>query len=305
MYRELRGCGTLRTTRRSRRGHPGVAIPTREDGRADDRFQARNRRLTGRRVPRRNALSAPLSRTSGRFVPNFEADSLLLQLAFGRLDTLDSESAMNPLHAPSPRAMPPFCRSSPPAVAQNQTDSLSPIVTGGVPFRVEMELVDWVGDDLPAIHSAAYATLAEQLLLVGGKTSGLHNFTCDPDVNWPAADFNGTLMVVDFKTRETFTRPLDRARYRADAEPDGVARLEQPPLAPVGRATRVPRWIRHRRGRRLRHVLDASRARRGRRHRLGAWGSHPARRSHSLPRGAEGRTARLLHDLRRGPDREW
>lgn len=96
-----------------------------------------------------------------------------------------------------------------PAFTQNQTDTLSPIVAGGVPFRVEMELVDWVGDHLPAIHSAAYATVDEQLLLVGGKTSGLHNFTCDPDVNWPAADFNGTLMVVDFKTRETFTRALD------------------------------------------------------------------------------------------------
>ena len=46
-----------------------------------------------------------------------------------------------------------------PAVAQNQSDSLSPLVTGGVPFRVVMELVDWDGDDLPGIHSAAYATL--------------------------------------------------------------------------------------------------------------------------------------------------
>ena len=96
-----------------------------------------------------------------------------------------------------------------PASGQNQTESLSPMVTGGVPFQVEMELVDWIGDHLPAIHSAAYAMVDEQLLLVGGKTSGLHNFTCDPDVNWPAADFNGELMVVDFKTRETFTRALD------------------------------------------------------------------------------------------------
>ena len=96
-----------------------------------------------------------------------------------------------------------------PANAQNQTESLSPMVTGGVPFQVEMELVDWIGDHLPAIHSAAYAMVDEQLLLVGGKTTGLHNFTCDPDENWPAADFNGELMVVDFKTRETFTRALD------------------------------------------------------------------------------------------------
>ena len=94
------------------------------------------------------------------------------------------------------------------ATAQNQTESLSPLFTGGVPFRVEVELVDWIGDDLPAIHSAAHAMLGQRLLLVGGKTTGLHNFTCDPDVNWPAADFNHSLMVVDFATRDTFTRPL-------------------------------------------------------------------------------------------------
>ena len=70
-----------------------------------------------------------------------------------------------------------------PANAQNQTETISPLVAGGLPFQVEMELVDWIGDHLPAIHSAAYATVDEQLLLVGGKTSGLHNFTCDPDVN--------------------------------------------------------------------------------------------------------------------------
>ncbi|NCF40702.1 MAG: hypothetical protein GWP75_11375, partial [Planctomycetia bacterium] len=110
-----------------------------------------------------------------------------------------------------------------PAFTQNQTDTISPLVAGGVPFRVEMELVDWIGDDLPAIHSAAYAMLDEQLLLVGGKTSGLHNFTCDPDVNWPAADFNGALMVVDFKTRDTFTRPL--ADAASGLPPNQIASL--------------------------------------------------------------------------------
>jgi hypothetical protein len=130
---------------------------------------------------------------------------------------------MTPLHVTIATATAILSIVANPAVAQNQSDSLSPLVTGGVPFRVEMELVDWVGDDLPAIHSAAYATLGEQLLLVGGKTSGLHNFTCDPDVNWPAADFNGTLMVVDFKTRDTFTRPL--ADVASGLAPNQIASL--------------------------------------------------------------------------------
>ena len=116
-----------------------------------------------------------------------------------------------------------------PAFTQNQTESLSPMVAGGVPFRVEMELVDWVGDDLPAIHSAAYATLGDQLLLVGGKTSGLHNFTCDPDVNWPAAEFNGTLMVVDFWVqREKCEEQVERERKeeeRRKREAEEEARL--------------------------------------------------------------------------------
>lgn len=94
-------------------------------------------------------------------------------------------------------------------MAQNQTDMLSPMVTDGVPFQMELELVEWIGDPLPAIHSAAFAMYEDQLLLVGGKASGLHNFTCNPNVNWPAAEFNRSLMVVDFEMRETFTRSLE------------------------------------------------------------------------------------------------
>ena len=98
-----------------------------------------------------------------------------------------------------------------PALAQNQTDTLSPLVDRGVPFRLRIEPVRWDGDPLPAIHSAAHAMEGERVLFVGGKTSGLHNFDCDPDENFPAKDFNGSLMVVDLATRETFTRSLNEA----------------------------------------------------------------------------------------------
>ena len=98
-----------------------------------------------------------------------------------------------------------------PALAQNQTERLSPLVDRGVPFRLRIEPVRWDGDPLPAIHSAAHAMEGERVLFVGGKTSGLHNFDCDPDENFPAKDFNGSLMVLDLATRETFTRPLDEA----------------------------------------------------------------------------------------------
>lgn len=98
-----------------------------------------------------------------------------------------------------------------PAIAQNQTETLSPLVERGVPFRLRIEQVRWDGDPLPAIHSAAHARAGDRILFVGGKTSGLHNFDCDPDENFPAKTFNRELMVVDLGTRETFTRPLDGA----------------------------------------------------------------------------------------------
>ncbi|MCP4836873.1 MAG: hypothetical protein GY895_19140 [Phycisphaera sp.] len=96
-----------------------------------------------------------------------------------------------------------------PALGQNQAESLSPLIQRDVPFRLRIEQVRWDGDPLPAIHSAAHAMAGDRLLFIGGKTSGLHNFECDPDENFPAKTFNRELIVVDLATRETFTRPLD------------------------------------------------------------------------------------------------
>ena len=97
------------------------------------------------------------------------------------------------------------------ADAQNQTETLSPLTQRGVPFRLRIELVEWDGDPLPTLHSAAHAMLGERVLFVGGKTSGLHGFQCDPDENFPPKDFNRSLMVIDLAARETFSRPLSDA----------------------------------------------------------------------------------------------
>ncbi len=56
-------CG--RSARRPRRGHAGVALPAREDGRADHRREGGHRRLGRRRVPAHDACSAPCSPTCG------------------------------------------------------------------------------------------------------------------------------------------------------------------------------------------------------------------------------------------------
>ncbi|MGA1044114.1 MAG: hypothetical protein ACO3ZY_02725 [Phycisphaerales bacterium] len=96
-------------------------------------------------------------------------------------------------------------------VAQNnnQTSTLSPIVPGGVPFTLSIEEVEWSGDPLPAIHSAATAIHDGKMLFVGGKTSGLHGFTCDPAQNFPPAHFNRELYVVDLASGDVFARSID------------------------------------------------------------------------------------------------
>ena len=48
----------LRAAGRPRRGHPGVALPARQDGRAHDRREARHRWITRRRVPAHDAVAA-------------------------------------------------------------------------------------------------------------------------------------------------------------------------------------------------------------------------------------------------------
>ena len=58
-YRDDADAGAgRRAPGRSRRGHPGMALPARQDGRADDRHETRDRRLQRRRVPARDAVQA-------------------------------------------------------------------------------------------------------------------------------------------------------------------------------------------------------------------------------------------------------
>ena len=66
------GGAGVRAPGRPRRGPAGVALPPREDGRADDRRQGRHGRLVGRRVPAHDALRRRLPRPVGRAPPRCE-----------------------------------------------------------------------------------------------------------------------------------------------------------------------------------------------------------------------------------------
>ena len=93
--------------RRPRRGRPGVALPPREDGRADDRHEARDRRLERRRVPARRRSSGRRSRTSGRSARGSDGPTL-------RIPNRNRGAGRNPAaHAVSFRPTPASPRTPP------------------------------------------------------------------------------------------------------------------------------------------------------------------------------------------------
>jgi hypothetical protein len=82
-----------------------------------------------------------------------------------------------------------------PALAQNQTPTVSPILSGSdLPFRVSIESADF---SLPSgLHSYVSATYGGKWLLLAGRTNGMHDFN-DDDNNFPPRKQNTTVYVVD------------------------------------------------------------------------------------------------------------
>ena len=94
------------------------------------------------------------------------------------------------------------------AESGNQTKDFSPIVNGDVPFRVTIEEVPWAGDSLPTIQSSSYARFGHHLVFIGGRTSGVHDFTCDADGNFLPTEFNDTIFVIDYENEHVYQRQL-------------------------------------------------------------------------------------------------
>ena len=91
----------------------------------------------------------------------------------------------------------------------NQTKDFSPIINGGTPFRVTIEEVPWTGEALPTIQSAAYARYGHYLVFIGGRTSGVHDFTCSPEDNFEPKRYNRDVFVVDYHNELVHQRSLD------------------------------------------------------------------------------------------------
>lgn len=90
----------------------------------------------------------------------------------------------------------------------NQTaniNSVYPPVT--LPFTVSIELADFT---LPnGWHSGAVGTWGDRILLIAGRTNGMHGFDENPNVNnFPPSAQNTTLYVIDFKNKTVLQRDL-------------------------------------------------------------------------------------------------
>src|SRR5947209_887771 len=90
-------------------------------------------------------------------------------------------------------------------VAQNQTDTLSPILSSnGVPFNIQIEQASF---SLPSgLQSYVMATHGSKWLLLAGRINGLHGF--NPDGNFPPNTQNTTVFVVDPDLETVTTRSL-------------------------------------------------------------------------------------------------
>lgn len=91
-------------------------------------------------------------------------------------------------------------------ISDNQTPDVTPILPPDtLPFTVAIELADF---SLPnGLHSYACGTYKGKLLLLAGRTNGLHGFG-DDNNNFPPQQQNTTVYVIDFDERIVYSKSL-------------------------------------------------------------------------------------------------
>ncbi len=98
-----------------------------------------------------------------------------------------------------------------PAIAQHQTETMSPVELGGG-LDVELSLVDFGDTALPTLHSAARATYNGQWVLVAGRTNGMHSISSLDFTglfSFPPSSQNREVWVVDPVTKQAWHRSLE------------------------------------------------------------------------------------------------
>lgn len=96
------------------------------------------------------------------------------------------------------------------ARAANQTPDVSPIdLTGSVPYRIQLRPYDFGIQSLPTLQSYAAGVYDGKWVLISGRTNGLHGFTNNPNTNFPPAEQNREVWVIDPATRQSWSKRLD------------------------------------------------------------------------------------------------
>lgn len=90
----------------------------------------------------------------------------------------------------------------------NQTSTLSPVLPpSSLPFTVNIELS---GLELPnGWHSGVFGSVGGKVVLLAGRTNGLHGFASNPNVNnFPPSAQNAIVYVVDFDKQKIWHKSL-------------------------------------------------------------------------------------------------
>ncbi len=97
------------------------------------------------------------------------------------------------------------------AWAAHQTDTLTPVSIGGLPYNISVQKYDFGAADLPTLHSYAAAHYDDKWILFAGKTNGLHTFdTTGPNGFTPETQ-NREVWVIDPVAKQSWRRSLEGA----------------------------------------------------------------------------------------------
>jgi hypothetical protein len=97
------------------------------------------------------------------------------------------------------------------ARAAHQTDTVTPVTIGGLPYNISLESYDFGAADLPTLHSYAAGHYDGKWVLIAGKTNGIHGFdTAGPNGFTPETQ-NREVWVVDPVAKQSWHRSLEDA----------------------------------------------------------------------------------------------
>ncbi len=94
------------------------------------------------------------------------------------------------------------------AVAQNQTDTFSPVTNWNGTYNISVQQYDMGSANVPTLQSFAAATYEGEWVVIAGRTNGLHGFTPSGTTNFPPAYQNSDVWVINPTTKQTWSKSL-------------------------------------------------------------------------------------------------